>query len=87
MKKTMTISMAALFAAFISLSVHAAENPFGMSGLQKGSQTAMSSTPNGKCGDGKSSGDKKGKCGDGKSGEKSKCGDGKSGEKSKCGGN
>jgi len=91
MKKITTLSLAALFAAFLSLSVQATENPFGMSDLQKNTQTAMST---GKCAgdDGKCGGDKKkdGKCGGDKKGEEKKkdgkCGEGKCGE-GKCGAN
>ncbi len=73
MKKIMTLTMATFFAAFLSLSVNAAENPFGMSDLQNETKTAMSSKPEGKCGEGK--------CGEGKSSEKKegKCGEGKCG--------
>ncbi|VAW59899.1 FIG024746: hypothetical protein [hydrothermal vent metagenome] len=93
MKKITTLSMAAIFAAFLSLSVQAAENPFGMSDLKGSSQTAMSSgkcggdKKEGKCGEGKCGGDKK-KAGEKKEGEKKegKCGEGKCGE-GKCGAN
>jgi len=81
MKKLITMSLAALFAASLSFSLQAAENPFGMSDLDTSTKTAMSSKPEGKCGDGK----KDGKCGEGKCGgdkkKDSKCGGGK------CGGN
>ena len=73
--------MAALFAASLSLSVQAAENPFGMSDLDQGSQVAMSSKKDGKCGEGKCGGDKKkdGKCGGDKKKKDGKCGEGKCG--------
>jgi len=70
MKKIITMSLAALFAASLSFSLQAAENPFGMSDLDTSTKTAMSSTPEGKCGDGK----KDGKCGGDKKKE-GKCGD------------
>jgi len=85
MKKLISIALAALFAASLSLSVQAAENPFGMSDLKQDSQLAMSSKPEGKCGEGKCGGDKKkaGKCGEGKCGgdkkKEGKCGAGKCG--------
>lgn len=97
MKKVTTLSLAALFAAFLSLSVQATENPFGVSDLQKNTQTAMSSGKcggEGKCGEGKCGDDKKGaekkdgKCGEGKCGGDKKGAekkDGKCGE-GKCGG-
>ena len=80
MKKLITMSLAVLFAASLSFSLQAAENPFGMSDLDTSTKTAMSSEPEGKCG-----GDKKdGKCGEGKcGGDKKK--DGKCGA-GKCGG-
>ena len=83
MKKIITMSLAALFAASLSFSLQAAENPFGMSDLDTSTQTAMSSKPEGKCGDGKKDGkcggDKKdGKCGGDKKKE-GKCGGGKCG--------
>ena len=90
MKKIISITLAAFFAASLSFSVIAAENPFGISDLNQGSQLSMSSKAEGKCGGGK--------CGDGKSGEnkcgadkkkESKCGEGKCGadkkKDSKCG--
>jgi len=85
MKKIISIALAALFAASLSLSTQAAENPFGMSGLEQGPQLSMSSKPEGKCGEGKCGGDKKkaGKCGEGKCGgdkkKEGKCGAGKCG--------
>ncbi len=83
MNKIITISLAALFAASLSFSLQAAENPFGMSDLDAGSKVAMSSSPEGKCGgekkEGKCGGDKKeGKCGDSKK-KDGKCGEGKCG--------
>jgi len=87
MKKFISITLAAFFAASLSFTVHAAENPFGVSDLGQGSKLAMSSKPEGKCGEGKCGADKKkdGKCGEGKCGadkkKESKCGEGK------CGGN
>jgi len=60
------MALAALFAASLSLSAQATENPFGMSDTVQDAQLAMSSKPDGKCGDGKCGGDKKkkdGKCG------------------------
>jgi len=74
MNKLISITLAALFAASLSFSLQAAENPFGMSDLDTGSQLSMSSEPEGKCGgdkkEGKCGGDKKkeGKCGGGKCG-------------------
>jgi len=79
MKKIISISLAALFAASLSFSLQAAENPFGMADLDAAAKVAMSSSPDGKCG-----GDKKeGKCGDDKKKE-GKCGGDK--KDSKCGG-
>ncbi len=78
MKKIISMSLAALFAASLSFSLQAAENPFGMSDLDTSSKVAMSSMPDGKCGDGDK---KEGKCGGDKKKE-GKCG----GDKSKCGG-
>ncbi len=83
MKKIISIALAALFAASLSISAQAAENPFGMADLQQSAKVAMST---GKCAggdDGKCGGDK-GKCGgDKKEGKKDgKCG----GDKGKCGG-
>jgi len=79
MKKIISIALAAFFAASLSLPAQAAENPFGMSDLEQSAQFAMSSKPEGKCGD-----DKK-KAGEGKCGgdrkKEAKCGEGK------CGGN
>lgn len=86
MKKLFSILLAALFAASLSFSLQAAENPFGMSDIDTSHKVAMST---GKCAggdDGKCGGDKKdGKCGgDKKDGKKDgKCGGDKKG---KCGG-
>ena len=90
MKKIISIALAALFAASLSLSAQATENPFGMSDTVQDAQFAMSSKPDGKCGDGKCGankksgkcgGDKKmsGKCGGDKKKKDGKCGDGKCG--------
>jgi len=82
------MALAALFAASLSLSAQAAENPFGMSDLAQDSQLAMSSKPDGKCGDGKCGGDKKkagGKCGGDKKKAGGKCGDDKKKKDGKCG--
>ncbi len=90
MKKITLISLSALFAASLSLSAQAADNPFGMADLDKSSLIAMSSTPDGKCGGGKcgdSKDKKEGKCGDGKDKKEGKCGDGKDKKDAKCGGN
>ncbi|RDH82408.1 MAG: hypothetical protein DIZ80_08925 [endosymbiont of Galathealinum brachiosum] len=83
MKKIISIALAALFAASLSMSVQAAENPFGMSDIDQSSKVSMSSS---KCGEGKcGGGDKKkdGKCGEGKCGgdkkKEGKCGEGKCG--------
>jgi len=92
MKKFISIVLAAFFAASLSFSVQAGENPFGMSDLDDTTHLSMSSEPNGKCGEGKCGegkcgGDKKksSKCGEGKCGgdkkKEAKCGEGK------CGGN
>ena len=82
MNKFISVALATLFAASLSFSVLATENPFGMSDLDHGTQLSMSSKPEGKCGDGKK---KEAKCGEGKcGGDKKK--DGKCGE-GKCGGN
>jgi len=87
MKKLISIALAALFAAALSFSLQAAENPFGLSDLNQGAHLSMSSEPEGKCGEAKCGGDKKkeAKCGEGKCGgdkkKESKCGEGK------CGGN
>lgn len=87
MKKFISIVLAAFFTASLSFSVSAAENPFGMSDLNHGSQLSMSSKSEGKCGEGKCGDGKKkdAKCGDGKSTDDKKK-DGKCGE-GKCGGN
>jgi len=92
MKKLISIVLAAFFAASLSFSLQAAENPFGISDLERDAHLSMSSEPDGKCGEGKCGeakcgGDKKkeSKCGEGKCGgdkkKDSKCGEGK------CGGN
>ncbi len=86
MKKLISMALAVLFAVSLSLTAQAAENPFGMSDLDK-SSLAMSSGPDGKCGgdmdSGKCGGDKKkdGKCGADKKKKDGKCGDGKCGSK------
>ena len=66
MKKIISISLAALFAASLSMSVQATENPFGMADIDQSSKVSMSTSKcgEGKCGDGK----KDGKCGEGKCG-------------------
>ena len=78
MKKIISIALAALFAASLSLTAQAAENPFGISDLEQGAQLSMST---GKCG-----GDTKteGKCG-GDTKTESKCG-GDTKTEAKCGG-
>jgi len=80
MKKIISIALAALFSATVSLSAQAAENPFGMSDLEQTAQLSMSTT-DGKCG-----GDTKteGKCG-GDTKTESKCG-GDTKTEGKCGG-
>jgi len=77
MKKIISIALAALFAASLSISAQAAENPFGMTDLQQSANKVAMST--GKCAGGDDS-----KCG----GDKGKCGgDKKDGKKDgKCGG-
>ena len=89
-KKLVSIAVGTSFAAAVSGSAIAAENPFGMNELNVGYQVAMSTMPEGSCG-GKDSegkcGDKKkmeGKCGEGKCRDKKKT-EGKCGE-GKCGG-
>jgi len=83
MKKIISIALAALFAASLSLTAQAAENPFGMSDLEQGAQLSMST---GKCGGDKCGGDTKteGKCG-GDTKTESKCG-GDTKTEGKCGG-
>ncbi len=70
MEKVLSIAIAALFAASVSFSAQAAENPFGMTDLDQSSQVAMSGKPDSKCGAEKK---KEGKCGDNKKKE-GKCG-------------
>lgn len=81
MKKIIPMSLAVLFAASLSFSLQAAENPFGMSDLNTSSKVAMSSMPDGKCG---GSDKKEGKCG-GSDKKDGKCG-GADKKDGKCGG-
>jgi len=76
-KKLLSIAVGTTFAASVTGSAVAAENPFGMNELDSGYQVAMSTMPEGSCGgkegEGKCGGDKKkseGKCGEGKCGGK-----------------
>ena len=56
MKKLISITLAAFFAASLSFTAQAAENPFGMSDLDHSTHLSMSSEPEGKCGEGKCGG-------------------------------
>ena len=69
-----------LSAALTMGSAQAAENPFGVSNVDKVQHVAMSSI---KCGDGKEA--KEGKCGGSKDSKEGKCGDGKTKKDGKCG--
>lgn len=65
MKKLISITLAAFFAASLSFTAQAAENPFGMSDLDHSTHLSMSSEPEGKCGADKK---REAKCGEGKCG-------------------